>query len=201
MDIKDFNIVCINLDSREDRWEETKKELSSAHLLNYTYRFSAIEHENPIIGCALSHFTVLTDILESGKHAMIFEDDVKFINNFQDLPLYLNDLDSLDWDMLYLGANVVTKLYKKTDRFASLNHAQSTHAYCVNKNFIQIILNVSELLGKHMDLIYAENVIPFARCYITIPMLAIQRPSYSNIEHKFVDYGWMEERFNKGLYD
>jgi len=197
--IKDFNVVCINLDRREDRWEETKKELSSAHLLNYTYRFSAIEHENPVVGCALSHFTVLNETLSLDKHAMIFEDDVKFINNFTDMYLYLEELDSLNWDMLYFGANITQHIRLVSDKFVEVFHAQSTHAYCVNKRFIPTILEQKHLIGKHLDLIYAEDVIPRGNCYITRPMLATQRPSYSDIEKRPVNYDWMEDRFRKAL--
>lgn len=199
MDIKDFNVVCINLVSRPDRWEESKKELSKSHLLPYVHRYESEVYMNPIEGCASSHFQVLQDSLDLDKHAMIFEDDVQFINNFEELPIYLDRLSGLDWDMLYLGANITQHVKVISDRFVKIFHAQSTHAYCVNKRFIPKVLEHKHLIGKHMDLIYAENVIPLGNCYMTRPLLAIQRPSFSDIEKRNVNYNWMEERYKNNL--
>lgn len=199
MDIKDFNVVCINLVSRPDRWEESKKEFSKSHLLPYVYRYEAIAHSNPIEGCASSHFDVLQQCLDLDKHAMIFEDDVKFINNYNEMPSYLRELSSIDWDMLYLGANITTQIDSVSEWFAKVSHAQSTHAYCANRKFIPTVLEHKHLIGKHMDLIYAENVIPKGNCFITRPMMAIQRPSFSDIEKRYVNYTWMQDRYNKHL--
>jgi hypothetical protein len=195
MNINDFEVVCINLDSRRDRWLESCEEFVKAKIS--PYRYPALKDSNPINGCALSHF----DILEHAtKNVMIFEDDVKFINSYSHLDEYLLSLDSLQsWDMLYLGGNICGSIYRINDKIGRLTHAQSTHAYCVNKQFIPKILEKKNLLGKHLDLIYAEDIIPYNDCYITIPMLAIQRPSYSDIEKKQVDYSWMEDRYYQNL--
>lgn len=197
MDIRDFNIYCINLDSRHDRWYTAEREFKTLSLS--VERFSATQHENPIIGCATSHFLALEESMQCDKHAMLFEDDIQFINNAQDIPRYIEWSSYLNWDMLYLGANICNKIIKVNSHFGKLSHAQSTHAYCVNKKFIPDILKHKILLGKHLDLIYTEDIIPYNNCFITIPMLAIQRPSYSDIEKKIVNYSWMEERYNRNL--
>lgn len=199
MDISDFDIYCINLDERQDRWQESQREFSQLPFPK-VQRVPAIKHSTPAFGCGLSHFQTLQRSLGRDKHVMIFEDDVRFINNFKELPEYLDGLDSLYfWDMLYLGANITTPLRKVSDRFARVYHAQSTHAYCVHKDFIATILKYKHLVGKPMDLIYAEDIIPDNCCFITIPMLAIQRPSFSNIEQRVVDYSWMENRYFEHL--
>lgn len=200
MDIKDFEVICINLENRQDRWEESIKEFHKAHL-NMVYRYEVIPNLNPVVGCAESHFEVLEYCLKKDKHAMIFEDDVKFINDYKNIYEYLNELDNRDWDMLYMGGNITYPFYRISDKIARVFRIQSTHAYCVNKKLIPTILSRKYLLGKPMDLIYSEDIVPNNMCYITVPMLAIQRPSYSDIEQKRVDYNWMEERYNNNLVE
>lgn len=198
MDTKDFKIFCINLTKRPDRWEQSIKEFYKLHI-DDVFRFAGIEDKDPLIGCGASHFSILKMWQNMGKHLIIFEDDVQFINNYKDIELYIKDALSIGFDMLYFGANITTPIERVTDRLGILTHAQSTHAYCVHKDFIKHILSFEHMLGKPMDLIYAENIIPYNKCYITIPMLAIQRPSYSDIEKKNVNYEWMEDRYNANL--
>lgn len=199
MDIKDFYPVCINLKERTDRWTESQLEFSKAKI--DVVRVDGLKDENPIVGCAKSHFNVLDFCLSINKHAMIFEDDVLFSDKIFKLYWYLKGLDGLEWDMLYLGANVTSPIYQVNEYFGRLTSAQATHAYMVNKEFIPTILAQESKVGKHMDLIYSENIVPYHRCYITIPMFAIQRPSYSNIEKKDVDYSWMYERYKLQLVE
>lgn len=200
MDTRDFKIFCINLDRRADRWEQSKKEFYKLYL-DDVCRFSAVDHKDPVVGCAMSHFSILNMWKDLGKHLIIFEDDVQFINNYEDIDNYINEASSIGWDMLYFGANIVQPFRPISSTLGRLSHAQSTHAYCVHKDFIKHLVEYKPLIGKPMDLIYAENVVPYNRCYITIPMLAIQRPSFSDIEKKHVNYSWMEDRFNKERLD
>jgi len=50
-----------------------------------------------------------------------------------------------------------------------------------------------------IDVTYADWVIPYSNCYITIPMMVIQRESYSDIEKKMMDYAIPLERYNHFL--
>lgn len=199
MDIKDFHRVCINLKERADRWEESLIEFSEAGF--DVTRVDGVKSDNPVKGCAISHFNVLDFCHSIGKHAMIFEDDVKFTKDILNLEVYLKELGKLDWDMLYLGANISSPIHQINDYFGRLTSAQSTHAYLVNKNFIPVILSMQNKLGKHMDLIYSEDIVPYHNCYITIPLLAIQRPSFSDIENKNVNYSWMFDRYKLHLVE
>lgn len=203
MDISDFYRVCINLDEREDRWIESQPQFERTGIV--VERLSAERGNNPVEGCALSHFKVLDYCYKYDVHAMIFEDDVQFSRNIDNLKEYLKALDSIKWDMLYLGANVTSPIYPVSDLFGQLTSAQSTHAYLVNREFISTILACRGLIGKHLDLIYSENIVPYNDCFITIPMLATQRPSFSDIENRPVNYNWMEDRYKvqleKGILD
>lgn len=199
-------IYCINLDTRKDRWEDSQKEFKKLDLK--VERFSGIVYTetsdpfwNRCIGCHLSHLAILKLAKSLNKSVFIFEDDIKFINNYSEvLNKSLEELPE-DFDMFYLGGNICNKIYQVSDHLGKLTHAQSTHAYGVNINFINKILEKEEeFYTKRIDLIYADELIPFNNCYITIPMVSIQRPNFSDIEGKNVSYdAWMEERFYSNL--
>lgn len=59
------------------------------------------------IGCYLSHISVWSQFLNSGKqYAVIFEDDVILCNDFKDrLYNIIKEADEINWDILYLNEN------------------------------------------------------------------------------------------------
>lgn len=195
-----MKVICINLKRRVDRWNEALKECEKIGVI--PERFEAIEHENPVIGCALSHFKIMETHAYFKEPILVLEDDIKFINNAKEiLDKYLKEIPA-DYDLAYLGGNLTTPAIRLSEHVAKINHIQSTHAYIVAPRFTSTIEIYQNYLGKPMDLIYAENIIPYHNCYITIPMIAVQRPSYSDIENKYVDYTqWMESRFYSNLVD
>lgn len=189
---------CINLKSRPDRWELCQDEF---YKLNwYPERFEAIEDLIPARGCLLSHIAILKDAFEKKKNVLIFEDDMEVINFEEKLiEKALDELYDKKWDMLYLGGNILRPFYQETQHLAKLNHCQSTHAYGVNKDFLGKLIPFLENTSTFIDVTYAEGVIPHANCYITIPMMVIQRESYSDIEKRIMDYSIPMERYNHFL--
>jgi GR25 family glycosyltransferase involved in LPS biosynthesis len=133
-DIKPFDIkvktYVVNLDRREDRWDQFTNNDSSVSFLNYE-RFSAVDGKNlkwsrqlgrifeendynwrrGLIGCALSHIKLWIELLNSEYDAfLVLEDDVDFVPDFE-RKLYhaYNEIKETDWDLLYLGHH----LYKR----------------------------------------------------------------------------------------
>jgi GR25 family glycosyltransferase involved in LPS biosynthesis len=202
-------IYVINLDSRPDRMRECQNEFNKLGI--ETERFPGIvftgtqdDYWNRCMGCHLSHLSIIKKAKELNlKNILIFEDDVKFINN--PVEILSNALIQLpcEWDMFYLGGNICRKMTKISENIAKLSHAQSTHAYAINGNFYDIILNkMNEFNTRHMDVVYADDLVPNFNCYISIPMIAVQKNGYSNIEGKNVNYeSWMETRFWKQLWE
>jgi len=189
----------INLDERKDRLEESKVEIAK---LGFTdvIRFPAIKTENGLFGCLLSHLYCLNFAYQQQKSAMIFEDDFKLINEYNEiLPKALNELEQKDWSLFYLGGNIYQgEVIQETDHLGRLTFCQSTHSICVNYKYIpQIIFTILGIYGMPLDLIYCNYIIPNLPCYITVPkMIAIQRDSYSDIEMQNVNYSsWMEKRY------
>lgn len=115
-------IYVINLDSRPEKWERTKSQLTANGLT--AHRFSAVNgwqfSEETIkellgpypvringrgwIGCLLSHLSVLKNAYDNGfDRIWILEDDVEFLKDVKELPLLLKKLSSIDpeWDIFY----------------------------------------------------------------------------------------------------
>lgn len=204
----------INLDSRPDRNEmflgEAKKigitpQRVKGIVFNGQYNSNLSDDEikkaNGIMGCMLSHLSILYWAVRRNASVLIFEDDAKFINNYSEITK--NALLELpeNWDMLYFGGNICNTITQITPHIGKLSHAQSTHGYAVNKKFIQTLIDyIDPSQVVPLDLTYAYKAIPNHNCYITIPMVAVQQASFSDIENANVEYEtWMEQRFYQHL--
>jgi GR25 family glycosyltransferase involved in LPS biosynthesis len=217
MKINDFfgeNIYYINIDERKDR--RSLFEVEQQKLGITAKRFSAITPKcsfsmplneqqikwaNGVMGCILSHRGVLELAKKENKHLMVLEDDVFFLreNPLENIELALDELPE-DFSLFYLGGNICGKMTRVSDHILRLSHSQSTHGYCVNKNFIDKLLEIIPVNQVvPLDLIYTQLVIPNYPCYIIYPLTAIQRASYSSIENQYVDYGWMQGRYDQNL--
>lgn len=193
----DFLKFLINLDERKDRLVESERELEKLKIDNVV-RFPAIKANTGVIGCATSHLYCLGTALNQNKNALIFEDDIMFINDYKEIfEESQKELENLDWAIWYLGGNICDTITQVSPHLGGLTHAQSTHALAVNIKYIPTLLTIiPRYYNVPLDLIYSGIIVKNLPCYISIPMMAIQRPSYSDIEGQFADYtGWMEKRF------
>lgn len=170
---------CINLNSRPDRWEESEKEFEK--LGWEVERFGVDTYFN------LSQYNCLKEAVNN-ESSLILEDDCEFQNSeimdeaFKVMPD--------DWDVLFLGAtlNSVHK-EKVNDYWYRYKNGWATQAVVYKKETIKWIL---EHFNPKGGLIYDEwlrlNVLPKFNVYIIYPMVCFQRPSFSDIRGRFVDY-------------
>jgi GR25 family glycosyltransferase involved in LPS biosynthesis len=123
--VNGFPIRVINLDRRPDRWEKIKGDLNKAGLKNYT-RFSAVDgtklqmnegikhlfrgndfnYRQGVVGCALSHIKLWTELVSSPyEYMIIMEDDIELIDNFKSkLNVSLHQLLQKPFiDLMFLG--------------------------------------------------------------------------------------------------
>jgi GR25 family glycosyltransferase involved in LPS biosynthesis len=155
----------------------------------------------------LSHYQVLEAAALLETNVFVFEDDISFIDDLDRSTLWnlehaCFELGRLDWDMFYIGGNILKPFHQVSPHLAKLNHCQSTVAYGVNKKFIPDLLKYINLthIDRPIDMIYADTVIPKHNCYISIPMLAIQRDSFSDIENKEIKYSeYLERRYSENF--
>jgi len=208
-------VYYINLKERTDRREQIEEELEKNGI--YAERFEAIKDEEARVGCWKSHLEILKEARSQNCNVFIFEDDAQILGNEQynidhvigDLDkLVLEDLGEVKWDMLYLGGNILRPFFQTTKFLARLAHCQSTHAYGINKRMLDAVIKTIEGYPQHhLDVIYADVVVPNVKAYISVPMLAIQRDSFSDIEkapmtynvptRRYYNFLILNERFNE----
>ena len=204
--------IYMNLDERPDRKKLVEKEfkklgISPDRMNGVVITGMPNKILNGAVGCMLAHIVCLQRGQSNNNNIFIFEDDIKFVecdNLKQQIDACCNELNSLDWDMFYLSANILKPFRQVTEHLAKLNHAQSTVAYGVNKNFIQKLLSYlpygRQITQPWIDVIYADAVIPNHNCFISVPMFGVQRNDYSNILSRNVEYeGYLQTRYNKHL--
>ena len=202
-------ITYINLDFRQDRdllaREEFKKiDINPTRVSGIVIKTTDNSMWNGVLGCTLSHIKCLEIALEKKQNIFIFEDDIKFIPA-NETKTILNkcceELDKIDWDMFYIAANVLKPIYQETKHLGRLSHSQSTVAYGANYKFIEKLLSYiprNQIIP--IDLVYTNSVVPHHNCFISIPMLGVQRNSFSDIEGKQVDYeSYLEKRYDANL--
>jgi glycosyl transferase family 25 len=194
-------IYCINLDRRVDRWNLVKEEFNKHSIM--VNRYSAIDgndlnlevFSNPSVfetvgqlGCLISHYNVI----KSAKHhnlssVLIMEDDIRFCDDFNlHLEQKMQDVPD-NWDMLFFGANHITRPIRVTDNIYKMTRAYSAHCYAIkNTMFDSLLVNLCEF-KEPLDVTYA-NLQSNINSYVVNPHLVWQNPGYSDICEQSVDY-------------
>jgi GR25 family glycosyltransferase involved in LPS biosynthesis len=205
-------VLYINLDERKDRDEEIKAEMSRIGLPeNKIHRVSAVKRKWGALGCALSHIACMEFIIENRwNKVLILEDDAGFedkdekrwnkgltdIKNMIDKSGVKNT-DS-KWDVILLGGFVRDPNGPEKSEHETLWKTRNTsclHAYIVRGEYAPKILEVFhysvQMLMKnppnHKQYFIDNSISKLMetdRWYISIPTLAYQRESYSDIEGK-----------------
>jgi GR25 family glycosyltransferase involved in LPS biosynthesis len=172
-----IDIVLINLDKDKERLK-----IASEHLKKNGIEFERIPgviHEDRYRGCSIAMVNALKAIPEGG---IIFEDDV-LLKDF-----YIPDLPD-GWDLLYFGANLQAPTERINDEIVRVYGAWTAHAIMYSEKAVKKILETYsyDLHGPHDNFLKnefnAKN-----NCYMVTPMQAYQRPSYSHLEKRNVNY-------------
>jgi GR25 family glycosyltransferase involved in LPS biosynthesis len=174
--------ICLNLNSRPDRWEQSQEEFKRVGIEGVE-RFAAIEHENKFLSFNLSQKAILESINED---TWVFEDDVKFINTNLKEEIFKHVPN--DWDILYLGANVLSNIPAVNKYWWKCLDAWTTHAICYRNGVQKKILEVFDVNGYTYDDQLRTKVLPNVNAYVCKPFLAVQRSGYSDLWQREADY-------------
>lgn len=204
-------IYYLNLDSREDRKNIIESHLdkfkikaeripgtviSSEEVSLYNKEMILDEYNLELaparIGCTLTHLKAIQAAKNAGaKNVLIFEDDAFiFEEHIEAFKEAIRELEYLPkWDMLFLGANVLSPIYQLSPHIGKLTGAYCAHAYAVNSHFYDKILSYPFDVFKVIDeYLFNEMRNPNYNIYTVLPILSTQYESYSNIESKDVNY-------------
>ncbi len=183
--------ICLNLDSRPDRWEESQKEFEK---VGYKVeRFSGVPGD-----FNRAYWNALNEVKDH-ESSLIFEDDVEFVkwDHIDDAFSQLPD----DWDLFAIGYSLCREHKERvSENLYRYENGWATHGICYRKPLVKWILdNFRFEDGIVFDEWIRLNVLPKFNCYLIYPMACIQRASFSNLRNRFVDYTKFWDRSNAYL--
>jgi GR25 family glycosyltransferase involved in LPS biosynthesis len=218
------NIYLINLDKRPDKLQESLYELQKINTTaerisaidgSLTFK-KGMNLTAGAYGLMLTHIQILEDAIKNNYSSiLLLEDDVMFVDGFMEkFESKINFLPN-DWDMFYLGGNNIFELgtfipvtgdlnviinkhnYKQLNHeLVKTTHTQTTHAVAINNKFLKTLFdyinNNSTLpVDNHQFLLQKMGY----NAYVIMPSIALQRPTFSDIERRYVDYSNMGHNF------
>jgi glycosyl transferase family 25 len=200
IDIK--NIFYINLDSRPDRKIFFENQMKLVGLK--ANRFNAIKNANGAIGCSLSHLNLLQYAKKNNlDHILIMEDDIMFLNPqifVQNVNNFLSKHDN--FDVLLIAGNNMGEYVRIDDNCVKVSHCQTTTGYLVKKHYYdklienfktgiqQFMKNTNLKLNYAIDQ-YWCNLQCVDNWYLLTPLTVSQKPDYSDIEKKQINYNFV----------
>ena len=197
-DIK--NIFYINLDTRPDRKSFFENQMRMIGI-NNAKRFNAIKHNIGAIGCSLSHLELLKYAKQQNMdHILIMEDDIMFTRP-QMFIYYLNNFltQHKNFDVLLIAGNNMGE-YTRLDNFCvKISKCQTTTGYLVKSHYYdKLIQNYEEginklklnigLINKYAIDQYWTQLQLHDIWYLLTPLTVTQKPDYSDIEKKEINY-------------
>jgi glycosyl transferase, family 25 len=179
------HVFYINLKHRIDRMHHTETQFKSMGIT--PERVDAIECKNGAIGCALSHINCL-ELAKKRQmpYACICEDDILFLKPDQTKTSVSNIMNGMvQWDVILLGANIAPPYVKLTNQCMTVRNAQTTTGYIIKQAYYDTLIQnikkgISGMLLYQNPKVYAIDIL--------IPLAVIQRPDYSDIENREVNY-------------
>ena len=206
------NVYYINLEKRKDRKELVENELNE---LGWEYkRFNAIKTTNGQVGCTMSHLKLIQLAKEKDlDYIVIVEDDIQFMRkswyNKKITEIISNSNTKFssritnNFDVFLLGGNLRPPIGKINEDIYRITNSFTTTGYIVKKHYYDTLINNFknglELLLRNPHLAKADYN-PYAldvywmklqakdNWLIIMPRTITQRPIYSDIEQRYVDY-------------
>lgn len=189
--------LCINLDKRTDRWEQTQDECNQWGI--NVERVAALTGANGMQGLHFSNQTIFR--LYAGKQLLVLEDDVIFHRPLSTLQEAYDDLPA-DWDMLYLGGNPERPQLRFSTWLYLANGVLTTHAILYSPKMTRWLaenMEVPEVVDRQntIDVWYAKEIQPRFNCFIAYPQIAGQRFGYSDICGMEINYKYFNNQSKK----
>lgn len=178
-------IYCITLECRPEK-KKFMEEQAKKYNLPIIFYIAKLHPICPKQGCKESHLEIIK--LAKSKclpNVLILEDDALFLQSPDTLPPFPKP-----FDMLYLGGNVQQVFDDPLNRSSHWKRVSSftTHAYIIHHTIYNKVINDLPKWTKEIDVYYSDIIHRQYKSYILYPMICIQKPGYSDIEKKVVNY-------------
>lgn len=189
--------VLLTVKKRRDRLVRAKQQLQSVGLTADV--FYAVDAIGPHQSFTLSQKQILTDFIKSdNKLLLTMEDDIEF-RDLQPLreAIYDINLHQTKWDVLYLGGNLLQgRVIEKRRHICKVTNVLTTHAVVYTRYAASILLQHFPNENEVMFDTYLGAMQGALKTYMINPMVAIQRPDYSDIWGHNVNYISIFDRSN-----
>jgi GR25 family glycosyltransferase involved in LPS biosynthesis len=178
--------LIINLESQTEKCLQVLNEAAKLKDIQCEI-MPAIYDTNPLKGCTLSHLKCVEYAKENKlEFILILEDDVIFEDNVNEvLKKSLHEIQQFEWNILYLGGLIKSHSKIVTPNLIHAKVVNTTHAYIIHKRFYDIVLNLDMniIIDKSYRMLSETHPM-----YMCNPMVAYQRPGYSLLQKKDVNY-------------
>jgi GR25 family glycosyltransferase involved in LPS biosynthesis len=173
----------INLKHRADRYDHMVNEMKKFPV-NYEFIEGIIDETKT---CFQSQKKCIQLAKENKlPYVLVLEDDAIFTDNIiKVFETTFSELQTLEWDMFFLGANLQKVSIRVSPNILKLTGAYAAHAYMVHERFYDTILNLPQIC--EMDVHY-HDLMSIHNVYMCDPMIAYQLPSHSDLQDGFRDY-------------
>lgn len=181
--------ICLTNDPAE--WQIAQAEFNRVGL--EVEKFQAVKEIGPHQSFSHSEREILLDFLHSGAETLLHLEDDCVFRDLGHLPQAIDELPD-DWDVFYLGANLILWGNGEPDPERYSEHlfrvkcAWTTHAIAYNKKCIRTILEKQPEFSVQMFDQYLSTRLPELNAFCVAPMIAYQRARHSLIWGRFDDY-------------
>jgi len=202
----------INLKHRKDRWQEVQEEFMKLDIIPHRIE-AVLNKDKGVMGCMASHILALKEGQRYNLPVWICEDDIQFLQPKNKLFHLIDEFLKSDGDILCISHNSwkKEKIKEYNILFDRALETQTTGSYIIKPSFLPILLQLWEEVyecyyqnKKHITEHLFLKTDGFGKtgyycldiCWkilqnyyiFLIPkeQYAIQRESYSDIEHKIV---------------
>lgn len=148
------------------------------------------EHENGVVGLLsamyyLFHFAIRFN----WNNIVVLEDDNRWLVPFWPAMDEIWPQLPKDYHCLFLSCNLLSRPDRVSNNILRLRSSYSTNAIVYSLEAMKlIVLLISEHYTTAYDILLMKHIQPLGKSYCTYPMLSNQRPGYSSIEKKDIDW-------------
>jgi GR25 family glycosyltransferase involved in LPS biosynthesis len=197
------NHYYINLSNRPDRNTSAIEQLSKLDIT--PNRMNAVKTKMGIVGCALSHLRCIQEAQIKGwPYVCIFEDDI-VIYKANLLQKKVKKLINEPFDVLMLAGNNF-RPFEEHDDYIKVSKCFTTGAYIIKSHYYDTWLNnlnegIKLLMGTgnrdySLDS-FNHSLQRSDNWWLITPICCYQKPDYSDIENREVDYKYLMLNYDK----
>lgn len=148
------------------------------------------EAENGVIGLlSAMHYLFHFAIRFKWNNVLVLEDDNNWLVPFWPTMDEIWPQVPKDYHCLFLSCNLLSRPARVSKNLLQIGSSYSTNAIVYSLDAIKLISPlIEENYTTAYDILLMKHIQPLGKSYCTYPMLSSQRPGYSSIEKKEIDW-------------